>query len=168
MAVIGDEARGRGTMTPVVRVAADDDADATDQLHHDISKMPSGKLEYALTDDNSGDKWFWDASVDVTTSSADLISGDFTSGGAVDGTGDTMRFLGVRNTGKTDTGAATTAVIYIATDGAAATSSNMFAVGPREYMQMKFAQGPNAEDINVVSSSGTVRCEVVAVINDTA
>ena len=44
---MADIARGKVSMTPVVTIAADSDADSIDAIHHDIKSTLGGKLEYA-------------------------------------------------------------------------------------------------------------------------
>ena len=77
---MADTARGKVSMTPVVTIDADLDADAVDAIHHDIKGSLGGKLEYVAVD--GFDKWFYSTSTDVTASHANLISGNFTSGGS--------------------------------------------------------------------------------------
>ena len=62
---MADTARGAVSMTPVVTILADADADAVDAIHHDIKSSLGGPLEYAKVDVN--DKWFYTTSKDVTT-----------------------------------------------------------------------------------------------------
>ena len=91
---MADTARGAVSMTPVVTIAADADADAVDAIHHDIKTSLGGVLEY--TKANSDDKWFYTTSRDVTGTSADLIAGDFTETGTI-ATSDHVKFLFLKN-----------------------------------------------------------------------
>ena len=43
---MADTARGAVSMTPVVTIAADSDADAVNAIHHDIKSSLGGVLEY--------------------------------------------------------------------------------------------------------------------------
>ena len=43
---MADTARGAGSMTPIVTIAADSDADSVDAIHHDIKSTLGGVLEY--------------------------------------------------------------------------------------------------------------------------
>lgn len=72
-------ARGKVSMTPVVSVSHDNaDADSPIYVaHNDMNNTLGGKLEYTAVD--SLDKWYYNKSVDVTSSHDDLISGNFTS-----------------------------------------------------------------------------------------
>ena len=106
---MADAARGAVSMTPVVTIAADSDADAVDAIHHDIKSSLGGKLEYEKVDAN--DKWFYTTSRDVTGTSADLISGDFTEGGTA-ATSDDVRYLFVKHSGTTDVSTSTTVIIH--------------------------------------------------------
>ena len=87
---MADTARGAVSMTPVVTIAADSDADAVNAIHHDIKSTLGGVLEYEKADGN--DKWFYTTSRDVTGTSADLISGTFTEGGTAH-TADHVKYL---------------------------------------------------------------------------
>ena len=117
-------------MTPVVTVTADSDSDSVDVIHHDIKKALGGKLEYAKADAN--DKWFYSTSTDVTGSSADLISGNFTDSGTI-ATSDHVKFLFIKNSGTTDGSTSTSAVVYVCFDaGNAASASDVVEIGADE------------------------------------
>ena len=163
---MADIARGLVSMTPVVTIAADSDADAVDAIHHDIKQTLGGKLEYAKADAN--DKWFYSTSTDVTASHANLISGDFTESGTV-ATSDDVRFLFVKNSGTTDGSTATTAKLYLTLDGGdAASVADAIQVDAGEAIVLKFkaASGVDVDNLHAATSSGTVRCTVAAIIDD--
>ena len=163
---MADTARGAVSMTPVVAIAADSDADAVDAIHHDIKSSLGGKLEYEKADAN--DKWFYTTSRDVTGTSADLISGDFTEGGTA-ATSDDVRYLFVKHSGTTDGSTATTAKVYINLDGSnAASVANVIELGANEAINLKFkaATGVDVANLHVATSTGTVRCTVAAIIDD--
>ena len=163
---MADTARGLVSMTPVVTIAADSDADAVDAIHHDIKQTLGGKLEYAKADAN--DKWFYSTSTDVTASHANLISGDFTESGTV-ATSDDVRFLFVKNSGTTDGSTSTSAVVYVCLDaGDAAAVGDVVEIGADEAIVLKFKDGLDVADIHAATSTGTVRCTIAAIIDDVA
>jgi hypothetical protein len=163
---MADTARGSVIMTPVVTIDADADADAVDAIHHDIKSSLGGKLEYAKVDAN--DKWFYTNSKDVTGTSADLISGDFTETGTV-ATADDVRYLFVKHSGTTDGSTVTSAKVYINLDGSnAASVANVIELGANEAINLKFkaATGVDVANLHAATSTGTVRCTVAAIIDD--
>ena len=163
---MADIARGKVSMTPVVTIAADSDADAVDAIHHDIKGSLGGKLEYTKVDAN--DKWFYSTSTDVTNSHANLISGNFTEGGTV-ATSDDVRFLFLKNSGTTDGTTSTSSKIYLTLDGGdGASVADAIEIGPNESINLKFksASGVDVDNLHAASSSGTVRCIVAAIIDD--
>ena len=163
---MADTARGKVSMTPVVRISADADADAVDAIHHDIKGSLGGKLEYVTVD--GFDRWFYSTSTDVTNSHANLISGNFTSSGSVSASDD-VRFLFLKNTGTTDGTTSTSSKIYLTLDGGdGASVSDAIEIGPEEAINLKFksASGVDVDNLHAVSSSGTVRCTVAAIIDD--
>ena len=163
---MADTARGRVSMTPIVTIAADSDADSVDAIHHDINRSLGGKLEYAKADAN--DKWFYTTSKDVTGTSADLISGDFTEGGTV-ATSDDIRYLFIKHSGTTDGSTATSAKVYMCFDGDdAASVSDVIEIGADEAINLKFkaASGVDVANLHAATSTGTVRCTVAAIIDD--
>jgi|TARA_R100000084_G_scaffold108774_1_gene72498 hypothetical protein len=163
---MADKARGAVSMTPVVTIAADSDADSVDAIHHDIKSTLGGVLEYEKADAN--DKWFYSTSVDVTASHANLISGDFTEGGTA-ATSDDVRFLFVKHSGTTDGSTATTAKLYLTFDGGdGAAQADAVEVGANEAIVLKFksASGVDVDNLHGATSSGTVRCTVAAIIDD--
>ncbi len=161
---MADTARGIVSITPVVTIAADADADAVDAIHHDIKQSLGGKLEYAKADGN--DKWFYSTTTDVTASSADLISGDFTETGTI-ATGDHVKFLFIKNSGTTDGSTATAAVVYVCLDaGNAASAGDVVEIGANEAIVLKFKDGLDVADIHAATSTGTVRCTICAIIDD--
>lgn len=163
---MADTARGKVSITPIVSIAADSDADAVDAIHHDVKSTLGGVLEYAKVDAN--DKWFYTRARDVTNTSANLISGDFTEGGTV-ATADDIRFLFIKNSGTTDGSTSTAAKVYINLDGAdAASVSDVIEIGAYEAINLKFkaASGVDVERLHAATSTGTVRCTILAIIDD--
>jgi len=145
---MADKARGKISMTPVVTIAADSDADAVDAIHHDIKGSLGGALSYTAVDAN--DKWFYAPNVIVTATSEELFadnsnntdlvgaSGDQTNGPdeaigaalettdgtAVDTDVDVLRFIFIKNTGTSDTNnTSTTNSVYVCLDSTAASHS---------------------------------------------
>ena len=142
---MADKARGKISMTPVVTIAADSDADAVDAIHHDIKGSLGGPLSYTAVDAN--DKWFYAPNVIVTATSEELFadvtnatdlvgaSGDQTNGPdeavdaalettdgtVVDTDVDVLRFIFIKNTGTSDTN--NTYSVYVCLDSTAASHS---------------------------------------------
>ena len=163
---MADTAKGIVSMTPVVTIAADDDSDSVDVIHHDIRTNLEGVLEYEKAD--SSDKWVYNATRDVTGTSADLLSGPFTEGGTV-ATDDNIQYLFLKHTGTSDGTTTTTDRVYINIDGGnAASVTDVVEIGANEAINLKFKTGggPAVADVNVATSSSTVRCVVVAIVND--
>jgi hypothetical protein len=163
---MADTARGAVSMTPVVTIAADSDADAVNAIHHDIKGTLGGVLEYEKADAN--DKWFYTTSKDVTGTSADLISGTFTEGGTAH-TADHVKYLFIKNSGTTDGSTATTAKVYVCFDaGDAASVGDVIELGAKEAINLKFKDGLDVADVHAATSTGTVRCTIAAIIDDVA
>tara|TARA_R100001530_G_C4197927_1_gene123955 strand:- start:8 stop:505 length:498 start_codon:yes stop_codon:yes gene_type:complete len=165
---MADTARGVVSMTPVVSIAADADADTIDAIHHDIKQTLGGKLEYAKADAN--DKWVYSTTVDVTGTSADLIASGtaFTEGGTTT-TSDHVKYLFIKHSGTTDGSTATSAVVYICIDaGDAASVGDVIEIGKDEAINLKFKDGLDAADIHAATSTGTVRCTITAILDDVA
>ena len=165
---MADTARGVVSMTPVVTIAADSDADLVDAIHHDIKQSLGGKLEYAKADAN--DKWVYSASRDITGSSADLIANGtaFTEGGTTT-TSDHVKYLFLKNSGTTDGSTSTSAKVYICLDaGDAASVGDVLEIGAGEAINLKFKDGLDAADIHAATSTGTVRCTIAAILDDVA
>ena len=164
---MADTARGLVSMTPVVTIAADSDADAVDAIHHDIKQSLGGKLEYTKADDN--DKWFYSTSVDVTASHADLISGNFTDTGTITNS-DYVRFLFVKNSGTTDGSTSSNSKVYLTLDGGdPAVLADSLELDVDEAIILKFKSTGGNITVNMIhaaTSSGTVRCTVAAIIDD--
>tara|TARA_R100000808_G_scaffold24371_1_gene56024 strand:+ start:3926 stop:4423 length:498 start_codon:yes stop_codon:yes gene_type:complete len=165
---MADKARGAVSMTPVVTIAADSDADAVDAMHHDIKTTLGGVIEYEKADAN--DKWVYSASRDVTGTSADLIAAGtaFTEGGTTQDA-DHVKFLFIKNSGTTDGSTSTAAKVYICLDaGDAASVGDVVEIGANEAINLKFKDGLDAADIHAATSTGTVRCTICAILDDVA
>mgnify|MGYP003656084704 FL=1 len=165
---MADTARGVVSMTPVVTIAADSDADAVDAIHHDIKSSLGGKLEYEKADAN--DKWVYSASRDVAAASADLIpaSTAFTEGGTTVA-GDDIRYLFLKHSGTTDGSTSTSSKVYINLDASdAASVANVIEVGKDEAIVLKFkaSGGVECQNLHVGTSSGVVRCTIAAIVDD--
>ena len=165
---MADTARGAVSMTPVVTIDADADADAVDALHHDIGGSLGGVLEYAKADAN--DKWVYSAARDIAAASADLIPNGtaFTEGGTTV-VGDDVRFLFLKHSGTTDGSTTTSSIVYINLDGSdAASVANVIALGKDEAIILKFksATGVDCDNLHVGTSSGVVRCTLAAIVDD--
>ena len=163
---MADTARGKISMTPVVTIAADDDSAAVDAIHHDINGLLGGVLEYEKADAN--DKWFYDASKTIdTTNSTNIISGDFTQGGAAH-VNDDVRYICIVHTGLDSSGDASTDNVYVVFDGNASPSGQPDAavIGPNEAFIQKTNTSCNVEDIHAETSSGEAVVKVAAIIDD--
>jgi len=165
---MADTARGAVSMTPVVTITADSDADSVDAIHHDIKGTLGGVLEYAKADAN--DKWVYSTSRDITGTSADLITAGtaFTEGGTTT-TSDHVKYLFLKNSGTTDGSTSTSAKVYICLDADdAASVGDVLEIGAGEAINLKFKDGLDAADIHVATSTGTVRCTIAAILDDVA
>ena len=163
---MADTARGAVSMTPIVTIAADSDADSVDAIHHDIKSTLGGVLEYEKADAN--DKWLYSTSTDVTGTSADLISGSFIEGGTAH-TADHVKYLFIKNSGTTDGSTTTTAKVYVCFDaGDAASVGDVIELGANEAINLKFKDGLDVADVHAATSTGTVRCTIAAILDDVA
>lgn len=163
---MADTARGVVSMTPVVTIAADDDSDAVDVIHHQIKQSLGGKLEYEKADAN--DKWVYSTSRDITGTSADVIaSGTSYTDSGTTLVGDHIKYLFLKNSGTTDGTTATSAKVYICLDaGDAASVGDVLEVGANEAINLKFKDGLDCGDVHVATSTGTVRCTIAAILDD--
>jgi len=160
---MADTARGRISITPVVTIAADDDANSIDAIHHDIKQTLGGKLEYAAAD--ATEKWYYSTSRDMTTSADYLMAGSFTSGGSI-ALGDKVKFLYVEHTGTTDGTTATSADLYLTFDaGEGSTQTDSLLISAGESFMCK-TRDSQVGHINGDTSSGTIRCKVLAILDD--
>jgi len=165
---MADTARGAVSMTPVVTIDADSDADSVDAIHHDIKGTLGGVLEYAKAD--ASDKWVYSTSRDITGTSADLITAGtaFTEGGTT-ATGDHVKYLFIKNSGTTDGSTTTSAKVYICLDaGDAASVGDVIEIGANEAINLKFKDGLDSADVHAATSTGTVRCTIAAILDDVA
>lgn len=162
---MADTARGRVSMTPVVTIAADADADAIDAIHHDIGGSLGGKLEYEAADAN--DKWFYDSSKNVTTDAA-LLDGAFTDGSGDLSQADYLRFLQVVHTGVDSNGDSTSVNVHITLDGInPETSTTAIEIGKDESFIIKTANDTLVSDVTVSTADGSsVIVKIVAIIED--
>ena len=163
-----DIARGKVSMTPVVKVDADADSDEQEAIHHDIKQILGGKLEY--TKANEADKWFYKTDNDVVASGtgANLIptGGAFTEGGTSLGS-DHVKFLFIKHSGTTDGTTSTSANLFICLDGNDMTSvTDIIEIGKDEAIVLKFKDGLNCTEIHALSSSGNIRCTIAGIIDD--
>jgi len=142
---MADRAQGAISFQPIVTIAADDDADAVDAIHHNIKKSLGGDLTFTVADGD--DNWFYAPNVIVTATSEELFgasdnntdlvgaSGDqsngpneiagnavtFTDDSTADCDADKVWFLFIKNTGTSDTSnTSTTNSVYFNLDGGTA------------------------------------------------
>jgi hypothetical protein len=181
---MADTARASVSMTPIITIAADDDADAVDAIHHDFKSALGGKLEVDTSSGFTAVKW-WGGQYLVGSSSADLIGGhttgtfygsdaavgDFTEGTAFVTT-DQVKMICIENLGFSDTSKSTasTANIYVCLDGGNAASVNdVVAIGAGEAIVLKMKPGNagvDIDDLHAASSSGNCLVKVCALVDD--
>ena len=166
--MMADTARGRAAMTPVVTIGtgSDLDADAVDVIHHDVDKTIGGPFDYTSQADSV---WWVDMAKQISASAPGvLLTGNFSDGtGPIVGNTDTVKFLCIKHTGLDATGDATSQNVYISLDANADPSvqADSMVVGKDECFMVKPNSGV-ANNITVDCGSGTVICEVVAVLDD--
>ena len=181
---MADTARGAVSMTPVISIIADDDANSGDAIHHDFGGSLGGKLEVDTSSGFTAVKW-WGGEYLVAASSADLIGGhttgtfygsdavvgDFTEGTAFQ-TGDEVKMVCIQNLAFSDTAKETiaTAKIWVNLDGQdAASVVDVLEIGPNESIVLKFKTGAAGVDIanlHAASSSGNCLVKVCALVDD--
>lgn len=119
-----DIARGKVSITPVVKIAADLDSDEQEGIHHNIKKTLSGSISYTMADAN--DKWAYTTTAAVTSNSNLIVPHlgirYFTQGGTIS-LSDKVKYIYLKHTGVNATGD-TSVVVYFTIDGSAPTSSN--------------------------------------------
>ena len=74
---MADTGRAAVSMTPVISITADDDADSVDAIHHDFGGSLGGKLEVDTSSGFTAVKW-WGGQYLVAATSADLLGGHST------------------------------------------------------------------------------------------
>ena len=181
---MADTGRAAVSMTPVITIAADADADAVDAIHHDFGGSLVGKLEVDTSSGFTAVKW-WGGEFLVAASSADLVGGhtsgtyygsdavvgDFTDGTAL-ATTDELKMVCIENLAFSDTAktTASTAKIWMCLDGGdAASVTDVIEVGPNESIVLKFKTGAAGVDIanlHAASSSGNCLVKVCALVDD--
>ena len=181
---MADTGRAAVSMTPVITIAADTDADAVNAIHHDFGGSLGGKLEVDTSSGFTAVKW-WGGEFLLAASSADLIGGhtsgtyygsdavvgDFTDGGAI-ATTDEVKMVCIENLAFSDTAKTTvsTAKAWICLDGGnAASVTDVVEVGPNESIVLKFKTGASGVDIanlHAASSSSTLLVRVCALVDD--
>ena len=181
---MADTARGAVSMTPVISITADDDADSVDAIHHDFGSALGGKLEVDSSSGFTAVKW-WGGQFLLAASSADLIGGhttgtyygsdavvgDFTEGTAFQTT-DEVKMVCIENLAFSDVTkeTASTAKAWICLDGGnAASVLDVVEVGPNESIVLKFKTGAAGVDIanlHGASSSGNLLVRVCALVDD--
>ncbi len=181
---MADTGRAAVSMTPVITIAADDDADAVDAVHHDFGGSLGGKLEVDTSTGFTAVKW-WGGEYLVDATSRDLVGGhttgtfygsdavvgDFTEGTAL-ATTDQVKMICIENLAFSDAAktTASTAIVYVCMDGGdAAAVNDVVAIGPNEAIVLKFKAGDSGVDIadlHAVSSSSTLLVRVCALVDD--
>ena len=181
---MADTARGVVSMTPVISITADDDADSVDAIHHDFGGALGGKLEVDSSSGFTAVKW-WGGEFLLAAASANLIGehtsgtfygsdavvGDYTEGTAIV-VGDEVKMVCIENLAYSDTAKETvsTAKAWICLDGGdAAAVADVVEVGPNESIVLKFKTGASGVDIanlHAASSSSTLLVRVCALVDD--
>ena len=181
---MADTARGAVSMTPVISITADDDADSVDAIHHDFGGALGGKLEVDTSTGFTAVKW-WGGEFLVDATSRDLVGGhttgtfygsdavvgDYTEGTALVTT-DQVKMICIENLAFSDTAktTASTALIYVCLDGGNAASVNdVVAIAANEAIVLKFKPGNagvDIADLNAASSSGNCLVKVCALVDD--
>ena len=181
---MADTGRAAVSMTPVISITADDDADSVDAIHHDFGGSLGGKLEVDTSSGFTAVKW-WGGQFLLAASSADLIGGhttgtyygsdavvgDFTEGTAFQTT-DEVKMICIENLAFSDVTkeTASTAKAWICLDGGnAASVTDVVEIGPNESIVLKFKTGAAGVDIAYLhgaSSSGNLLIRVCALVDD--
>ena len=181
---MADTARGAVSMTPVISIIADEDADSVDAIHHDFGGSLGGKLEVDTSSGFTAVKW-WGGEYLVAASSADLVGedttgtfygsdavvGDYTEGTAHADT-DQVKMVCIENLAFSDTAKTSTSAanIYVCMDGGdAATQNDVVAIGPNESIVLKFKPGNagvDIADLHAASSTGNCLVKVCALVDD--
>ena len=160
---MANRAEGKVSLTPIVTVSASGDYDSHDVLHNDVDQILSGTLVYNIT--NANDRWFYSSSADVS-GDANLISGNFSDAAVAIATNDMVKFLFVYNTGTSDGSAANKQSIYLSFDGGdPGAQTDSVLIGSGESFIVK-TRACTVENLHARSASGTVRCTVMAIIDD--
>ena len=205
---MADRLEGRVSTTPIVTIAADDDADSVDAIHHDIKGAVGGALSFTAADGD--DNFFYAPNVIVTSSTNELFgasaddltdlvgaSGDqvngpnegvgaavtYTDGSTADCGSDRLWYLYIENTGTSDiVNTTTTNSVYLTLNGGTTVYDNDDAIEiPANQAVLLRPNGPVLSNITVssgqtrrggtastVNGSTSVRCKVVAMIEDIA
>ncbi len=201
---MADKVQGAIYFTPIVAIAADDDANTVNAIHHDIASSLGGDMTYSF---GANDKWYYAPNVIVTeaadkelictvastgltalvgasgshTDSSEVVGSNchFTDNDstAIAGDADDVRFLFIKNTATSDTsGTVATRSVYFALDNATVTYGN----GDSDAVEIAAGEAWMGRVNTLVSSiiirsgepnaasqgTGSVRCTVVAVIDD--
>ena len=152
---MADKVQGAISFTPIVEIAADDDASAVNAIHHDIAGNLGGNMTYSF---GGNDKWFYAPHLIVTSTSTAMMapaddltdltgaSGShsdsseapgsgikchFTDNASteVDASADDIKFLFIKNTGTSDTsGTTTTNSVYLTFNAVTATHNGQDAI----------------------------------------
>ena len=172
---MADTFRGAVSMTPVVTIAADADADAVDAIHHDIKSTLGGTLEWNTGQQTNTGRWYYSSSTTVTTSDANLIGG-FSSGSTyTDGTsiatGDDIRVIYIEHLGLDTNGDASAAgdYLFITLDGGAgAAVTDAICLEPNESIVLKFklASGVDIDNLHADMAQNTAKVKLVALCDD--
>ena len=174
---MADKARGAVSMTPVVTIDADPDADSVDAIHHDIKQTLGGSLEWNTGQQTNTGRWYYSAATTVTTSDANLIGG-FSSGSTyTDGTsiatGDDIRAIYIEHLGVDTNGAASVAADYLflcLDGGAGGAQADAICLEPNESIVLKFklASGVDIDNLHADMAQNTAKIKLVAFCDDGA
>ena len=174
---MADTFRAAVSITPVVTIPADADADAVDAIHHDIKQTLGGSLEWNTGQEVGTGRWYYSAATTVTTSDANLIGG-FSSGSTyTDGTsiatGDDIRAIYIEHLGIDSAGDASVAAdyLFITLDGGAGGGvSDAICLEPNESIVLKFklASGVDIDNLHADMAQNTAKIKLAALCDDGA
>tara|TARA_R110000744_G_scaffold369842_1_gene480261 strand:- start:60 stop:557 length:498 start_codon:yes stop_codon:yes gene_type:complete len=162
---MANRAEGKVSLTPIVTVGPSGDYDAHDVLHNDVDQILSGTLIYNIV--NANDRWFYSKTTDIS-SNANLISGNFSDAAVAIASADIVKFLFIYNTGTSDGSDVNAQNIYLTFDGGDPVAQNdSVLIGFGESFIIK-PKACTIDNLHAMSASGTVRCTVMAIIDDTS
>jgi|TARA_Y100000310_G_scaffold299080_1_gene333584 hypothetical protein len=171
---MADTFRAAVSMTPIVTIIADADADAVDAIHHDIKGTLGGKLEWNTGQQTNTARWYYSASTTVTTTHGDLIGGFSSVGTYTDGqaiaTSDDVRVVYIEHLGVDNVGNASASndYLFIYLDGGSAANADAICLEPNESIVLKFklATGVDISKLHGDMSANTARVKIAALCDD--
>ena len=129
---MADRMKASVSMSPIVTITGDVDADDLDVIHHDIKQTLGGKLSWTAGQFLVGtSRWYYSAATTVTTTHADLIGGfssptTYTDGTAIDASADFIRLIYIEHLGIDGNGDASAATDYLGINVIQASSASYY------------------------------------------